>query len=200
MSMLVIDDGIGQFKMNIGGEEWVAAVTIDEYRGGESSVQAMRPYEPGDGAIIVDHRVAELSRWGDASFTISQLADDSKVETIEKLTEEISGYIKNSDSSGDEQTKKSLEFLLKQLRDYYFMYSTKNKRIEVHYRLQSHVKRGPGVPGFGPGPVLDTKTANLKIQVDAKIARLISPLDWAQASPFIDNALRSGRLLKISYE
>lgn len=193
MGTLVISDGVGTFEFEVGGEEWRQAVTINQHAGRNDGRSGMAPFEPGSGFIIADFRSAVGTQWGDSGYTISQLADGSWVETIDKLTASVEGYIKASDTEDGKETKNSLEFLLKQFRDYYNKYSVANRQIQVHWRVQSHEIKFLGV-------VIDTKTANLDLKVDALVVKLVSPSDWGNAAIFIDNAIKSGRSLAINYK
>lgn len=192
MGTLVISDGHGEFRFDVGGEAWRTAIIIDQHVGGSDGRGDTAAFEPGPGYVIADFRVARGPVWGDASYTISQLADDSMVERIEKLTSNIEGHLNSADENRDEKTKSSLEFMLKQFRDYYSRYSVKNRRIEVSWHVQSREIKVLGV-------VVDTKTANLSVSVDALVVRLINPSDWANADVFINNALSQGRSLTINY-
>lgn len=192
MGVLKISDGVGSFQLTLAGESQVLAIQINEHVGKSDGRSGVAPYEPGAGVAIVEVSVAEESKWGDSGYTVSQLAADSSVESISKMLESVEGYKKILVENKDQKSIDNIEFLVKQIRDTYNKYTSRNARIEVSWRVQSQE-----VKVFGA--VVDTKTANLALKVYAKIVRFISPAEWDQAALFMKNAALQKRPITINF-
>lgn len=200
MAILKLTAGSSSCTLEIGTELVTTGANVTVYAGGDDFVSKTAIYEADKGFIILQALPQVISQWGDSSYTTSLTARDSNFEKTEKIFMAFEELFNKA--AEDSQSKNSLtvNWVRKQILDYYFKQTSTNARFEVHAQAKSRTIRGPEVWPFGPGAVLDTKTANLDMAFSFRILKLITPEELSLVQQFLEAAISQNALIEFNYQ
>lgn len=200
MATLKLEAGSSSFELEIGTEIITTGAHIVAYAGGDDHISKSAIYEADRGFVILQAMPQVISQWGESSYTTSLTARDSNFEKTEKIFTVFDELFTRT--AEDNQSKNSLtvNWVRKQILDYYFKQTSTNARFEVTAQAKSRTIRGPEVWPFGPGAVIDTKTANIEIQFNFRILKLITPEELSLAQQFLESAISQNAQINFNYK
>lgn len=200
MATLLLKAGESSFKLEIGTEVFTTGARLALHAGGDDSLSDKAIYEADKGFVILEAIPRVISQWGDSGYTTSLTARDSNFEKTEKIFSVLDELF--SKAAEDDQGKSALtvNWVRKQILDYYFKQTSTNARFEVIVRCHSRRIRGPEVWPFGPGAVIDTKTANIEVEFTFRLLKLITPEELSSLQMFLDAAIAEKKEIQFNYE
>jgi hypothetical protein len=199
MAILLLSAGDSSLKVEIGTERITEGAHLSLHVGGDNYNELPSIYEADKGHVIIEAMPHIISQWGDATYSTSLTARDSNFEKTEKIFAVFEGMFSRAAESGQEKNALSINWIRKQILDYYFKQTSTNARFEVIGRGRSHVIRAPSVWPFGPGAVINTKTANIEMKWNFRLQKLITPEELSLVQQFLEAALTSSQQIKFNY-
>jgi len=199
MAKLKLTAGASSCELEIGTEIITEGAFVNCYAGGDDFNQLSAIYEADKGFVILQAMPQVISQWGESGFTTSLTARDSNFEKIEKIFTSFENLFSKASDDGQEKNSLTVNWVRKQILDYYFKQSSTNARFEVITTAKSHTIRTPEVWPFGPGAVIDTKTANLEIKFSFRILKLITPEELSLVELFLNTAIDSKEQVSFQY-
>lgn len=199
MSNLILQSESGQsLKLPIGEERVISAGELHLKADNGQYREATMEWEADNAFVILDVYISEQSRYGSTGYSSQLNAKDAHVEEIQKITKILEGHIKSASESRDEDRKRTIEWLLKQLSDSYYKYTSSNARLRVKGWGQARI-----VKISLPWPLnikVDHKNASLNLKVSVKVVRLISPQEVTALDEFLKTAFDKKEGFKVGYE
>lgn len=200
MTMLKLTSGESVFEIEFGTEILTKGARVALHAGGDQYLTASAVYEADKGFIILDATPLVISSWGEQGYTTSLTARDSNFEKTEKIFSVFESLYEKASNSGQDKNSNMVNWIRKQILDYYFKQTSTNARFQVDVHCKSHTIRGPEVWPFGPGAVIDTKTANLEIEFSFRLIKLVTPEEINLLEAFLSNAIDSGNLVNFNFK
>jgi hypothetical protein len=200
MAILKLSTGTSNFEIEIGTEVITQGANINLHVGGDNYSEQKAIYEADKGFIILQAMPQVVSQWGDSNFTTALTARDSNFEKTEKIFSSLEELFSRAYEDGQEKNSLTINWVRKQILDYYFKQTSSNARFEVTAMGRSTVVRGPSVWPFGAGAVIDTKTANIEMSFTFRVQKLISPEEFNLLELFINAAIDQKELISFQYK
>lgn len=192
MAKLVLKTATSRLEVEIGTELHTQGAYINCYAGGSDTTQLTSVYEADKGFIILEALPRVVSQWGNNSYSTSLTARDSSVEKQEKIFQQFDELINKSSEKGDDKNALFVNWVRKQILDYYFKYSSKNARFEVSAYAHSEKIKVLGV-------VVDTKTGNIEMDFTFRLLKLIAPEENTLITTFLETAVVNNEQLSYEY-
>lgn len=199
MATLKLSAGDSSLSLEIGTERITEGAHLNLYVGGDNSLTLSSVYEADKGYVILEAMPIIVSQWGDANYSTSLTGRDSNFEKTEKIFGVFEELFSKATNDDQEKNALTINWVRKQILDYYFKQTSTNARFEVAGRGISHVIRGPEIWPFGPGAVIDTKTANLEMKWNFRVQKLITPEELSLVQQFIESAIAQKQLIAFQY-
>jgi hypothetical protein len=199
MATLQLQAGGSSCALEIGSEKITQGAQVSLHAGGDDYHEAMAVYEADKGFIILEAMPRVNSQWGDSGYTTSLTARDSNFEKTEKIFQTFENLF--SKAAEDEQGRNAMtvNWVRKQILDYYFKQTSTNARFEVRVHCKSNTIRGPSVWPFGAGAVIDTKTANIEMDFTFRVLKLITPEEMSLVQQFLETAIAEKQQISFKY-
>lgn len=199
MAILQLQAGDSSCALEIGTEMITQGAHVTLHVGGDNYLEAGAVYEADKGFIILEAIPKIISQWGSSGYRTSLTARDSNFEKTEKIFQTLDTLF--SKAAEDDQSKNALtiNWVRKQILDYYFKQTSTNARFEVIVNGKSEVIRGPSVWPFGPGAVIDTKTANIEMEFTFRLLKLITPEELSLVQQFLEAAIAQKQQINFTY-
>ncbi|MCZ4260000.1 hypothetical protein O4G76_03990 [Limimaricola sp. G21655-S1] len=188
MPKIILKSGNSNFELEIGTEKMEPGAHFSFHAGKNDYKEVKASFEGNPGWQIVSATPMQESQWGSTGYSTQLSGVNAHVEEIEKITKELSSSAENVDKNKSEK----INFLIKQVLDYYMKYQSANSRFEVKAWGQSHEIKVLGV-------VVDTKTASLRMHFNFKLVKLIAPHEFSAMKTFIENAANSQEPLDLQF-
>ncbi|HQC80533.1 MAG TPA: hypothetical protein PLS67_08450 [Accumulibacter sp.] len=200
MAILRLQAGDSSCTLEIGTEKIIQGAQVSLHAGVDDYLEASAIYEADKGFIILEAMPRVNSQWGDSGYTTSLTARESNFEKTEKIFQTFEQLF--SKAAEDDQGKNALavNWVRKQILDYYFKQTSTNARFEVRVHCKSYTIRGPSVWPFGPGAVLDTKTANIDMDFTFRLLKLITPEELSLVQQFLEAAIAQKQQISFNYQ
>ena len=199
MATLELTAGESSLKIEIGVERITEGAHLNLHVGGDNYLELSSVYEADKGFIILEAMPVIISQWGDSNYSTSLTGRDSNFEKTEKIFSVFEELLSKAAENGQDKNALTVNWVRKQILDYYFKQTSTNARFEVIGRGRSHVIRGPSVWPFGPGAVIDTKTANIEMKWSFRVHKLITPEELSLIQQFLEAAIGSNHQIAFKY-
>lgn len=200
MATLTLKAGDSSAVIEIGTEIQTTGANLAVHAGGDEVITQAAQYEADKGFVIVQATPMIVSQWGNASYTTSLSARDSNFEKTEKIFTSLEELLNTAAEKGQEKNALMINWVRKQVLDYYFKQTSTNARFEVSVTCQSYTIRTPAVWPFGPGAIIDTKTANLELYFSFKLIKLITPEELSLVQEFFEKSIAANALVEFQYK
>jgi hypothetical protein len=197
MSKFQITAGNDTFTLEVGTPLTTQGANLSLYAGGDDYHEGTSVYEADKGFIILEAIPSIESAWGEQGYTTALTARDANVEKVEKITEQLEILSKQAHDDGENKNSDMVNFVAKQILDYYYKFTSTNAHFEVTGHVKSHVVRIPLPWPANPG--VDTKTANLVLHFNFHLIKLISPEEMALLQEFLEKTIKEKKTMTIKF-
>ena len=199
MATLILTSGESSINLEIGVERINEGAHLNLHVGGDNYIELSSVYEADKGFIILEAIPVIISQWGDSAYSTSLTGRDSNFEKTEKIFSVFEDLFSKAVDDGQEKNALMVNWVRKQILDYYFKQTSTNARFEVIGRGRSSVIRTPSVWPFGPGAVIDTKTANIEMKWNFRVHKLITPEELSLVQQFLEAAIANKQQIAFKY-
>lgn len=199
MAVLNLVSGDSSLTLDIGTERVVEGAHLNLHVGGDNYAQLSSVFEADKGYVILEAMPHVISQWGEATYSTSLTGRDSNFEKTEKIFTVFEDLFSRAAEQDQAKNALTINWIRKQILDYYFKQTSTNARFEVIGRGKSNVVRGPSVWPFGPGAVIDTKTANIEMKWVFRLQKLITPEELSLVQQFLEAAVGNKQAISFNY-